>query len=238
MTQRCTIVFVLGLVVLIAAPATFAPVFAQDAAQGDPETAKQELPRGWYARITTDMGEIVIRLLPEQAPQSVAHFAALAEGRLSWIDPFTGTETEGHYYDGVVIHKVELAQRFETGDHTGTGRGSPPLYVAPEGGGPVNFHRGNVVGMTRADLGKISAVQFFVAVTPQPWLTGRHPCFGEIVSGKEVAFEIATVPHDSAGKPSKPIHIQEIRIFKVGEIGPLPEPEPYTPEVQKFGPKE
>jgi peptidyl-prolyl cis-trans isomerase A (cyclophilin A) len=232
MTRRLNI----GVALLIAA-AVLTPIVAQDAAQGDLKTAPQDLPRGWYARITTDMGEIVVRLLPEQAPQSVAHFVALAEGRLGWIDPFTGSETEGNYYDGVVIHKVELAQRFETGDRTGTGRGSPPLYVPPEGGGPVNFHQGNVVGMTRAPLGKISAVQFFVTVTPQPWLTGRHPCFGEVVSGEEVAFEITAVPRDSAGKPRDPIHVQKIRIFKVGEVGPLPEPVPYTPEVEQFGPR-
>jgi peptidyl-prolyl cis-trans isomerase A (cyclophilin A) len=238
MTRRLAIGLAFRLVALIAAVVILVPVFAQDATPGGDEAATPDLRRGWYARITTDLGEIVVRLLPEQAPQSVAHFAALAEGRLSWIDPFTGNETGGHYYDGVVVHKVELAQRFETGDRTGTGRGSPPLYVPAEGGGPINFHQGNVVGMTRAPLGRISAVQFFVTVTPQPWLTGRHPCFGEVVSGREVAFEITAVPHDSAGKPKKPVHIQEIRIFKVGEVGPLPEPVPYTPKVEQLGRKD
>ena len=208
------------------------------AAAPEDAAVPEDLPRGWYARIETSMGTLIVHLLPEQAPQSVAHFAALAEGRLPWIDPFTGEETTGRYYDGVIIHKVESAKRFETGDHTGTGRGAPPFYVPPEGGGPVNFHQGNVVGMTRAPLGKISGAQFFVAVTPQPWLTGRHPCFGELVSGAEVAFDITTVRANSAGKPVEPVTISEIRLFKVGKVGPLPEPEPYTPPPQKFGPNE
>jgi hypothetical protein len=42
------------------------------------------VPQGWYARLDTDKGPIVAKLLPDQAPQSVAHFAALAQGRLEW----------------------------------------------------------------------------------------------------------------------------------------------------------
>lgn len=210
------------------------------AAAAPPEgsVVPEDLPRGWYARIETSKGTLIVRLLPEQAPQSVAHFAALAEGRMPWIDPFTGEETTGPYYDGVIVHKVTSAKRFETGDRTGTGRGAPPIYVPPEGFGPVNFYQGNVVGMTRAPLGKISAAQFFVAVTPEPYLTGKHPCFGELISGAEIAFDITTVRADAGGKPVDPITIEEIRIFSVGEVGPLPEPVPYTPPPQDFGRKD
>ena len=55
----------------------------------DSDTNKQDylsqlrLDEGWYARLETDRGMILIRLLPDQAPQSVAHFAALAEGKLA-----------------------------------------------------------------------------------------------------------------------------------------------------------
>ena len=223
--------------VLVLLLTCFAPAFAAAAAAAD-AAVPEDLPRGWYARIETSKGTMIVRLLPEQAPQSVAHFAALAEGRLAWVDPFTGEEKTEPYYDGLIIHKVESAERFETGDPTGTGRGSAPFYVPPEGGGPVNFFRGNVVGMTRAPLGKTSGAQFFVAVTPQPWLTGKHPCFGELVAGQEIAFEITTVPADEAGKPKDTITIDRIRLFKVGEIGPLPEPVPYTPPPQRFGPSE
>ena len=42
----------------------------------------EELAPGWYARIDTSMGRIVVQLLPEQAPQAVAQFVALARGEV------------------------------------------------------------------------------------------------------------------------------------------------------------
>ena len=99
------------------------PVFCEDGGVDAPGLDVDGLPVGWYAVIDTSLGRILARLLPEQAPQAVAHFAALAEGRLEWNDPFTGKPRRDPYYDGVVIHRVAAGQRFEAGDPTGTSRG-------------------------------------------------------------------------------------------------------------------
>ncbi len=195
------------------------------------------LPQGWYARISTSFGDIVARLLPEQAPQSVAHFAALAEGKLAWTDPFTGETRKDPYYDGTKVHLVEAAQRFEAGDRTGTGRGAPTYYVPPEGKGPVNFSRPGRLGMTRASLGRVSGVQFFATAASQPFLNGHHPCFGEVVSGREVIEAISTVKSFANGKPLDPPEIRNVRIFKVGEPPPLPDPVLYRPTPPEFGRK-
>jgi len=195
------------------------------------------LRHGWYARIETTKGRILARLLPEQAPQSVAHFAALADGRLDWVDVVSGETMSGHYYDGVPVYRAEAGARFETGDRTGTGRGSPLIYVAPEGTGPVNFHRAGRLGMTRSAGGRISAVQFFVTSAPQPWLTLRHPCFGEVIEGQETVFNISQVKTYSNGKPVDPITIDRIRIFKVGDPPALPEPVSYHPKPVKIAPR-
>ena len=195
------------------------------------------LPDGWYARIDTSMGTILARLLPEQAPQSVAHFAALAQGRLPWIDPLTGTTKQGHYYDGLLVHKAEAAQRFETGDPTATGRGAPLFYVPIEGVGPINFHQPWRLGMTRSSQGKISGVLFFVTVSSLPHLSGRHPCFGEVVSGKKVVRSICSVKTLSDGKPLEPIVVERLRVLKAGEPPPLPDPVPYRPPASEFGPR-
>jgi peptidyl-prolyl cis-trans isomerase A (cyclophilin A) len=196
------------------------------------------LDDGWYARVRTSVGEIVFRLLPEQAPQSVAHFTALAEGRLEWIDPFTGLPSTDPYYDGVIVHKVRAGQRFEAGDRTGTGRGAAPFHVPEEGKSPITFDRPGRVGMTRASLGRISGAQFFMTTAPQPFLNRRHPCFGVIVRGADVVEAISSVPAGSAGKPRDPIVIETIRILAVGEPAPLPEPVRYEPTPRKFGPSE
>ncbi len=196
------------------------------------------LPEGWYARIETSLGTIVARLLPDQAPQSVAHFAALAEGRLEWIDPLTGVTKKGNYYDGLKVHLALAEQRFEVGDPTETGRGAPLIYVPPEGKGPVNFDAAGRLGMTRSSLGRISGVLFFVTAAPLPFLTGAHPCFGEVAVGRDVVRAICGVKTSPRGKPLDPVVLKKVRLEKVGDPKPLPDPVPFTPKPMAFGPRE
>ncbi len=188
------------------------------------------LAPGWYARLDTSAGEIVARLLPEQAPQSVAHFVALARGTMDWIDPFTGESVRRPYYDGLEVHKVKAAERFEVGDPTGTGRGAVPVYVPPEEAfGPVDFSKGGRLGMTRATLGRVSGSLFFVTASPQPWLSGRHPCFGVVVSGEDVVWRITSVKAHPSGRPIEPVVLRHVEIFSAGDPAPLPQPQTYVP---------
>ena len=177
---------------------------------------------GHYALIETDLGRVVARLLPQQAPQSVAHFAALAKGELAWTDP-SGEEKKFPYYDGIPIHNVRAGLLFEAGDWTGTGRGAPPLYAPDEGHGPYNFSQAGRLGMVRSN-GRPSAVQFFVTYAANPKLNRVFPCFGEVVEGKETIFQISQQKAYTNGKPVDEIRINSIRIFEVGDPGPLPEP--------------
>jgi len=196
------------------------------------------LPQGWYATIETSLGVIVARLFPEQAPQAVAHFAALAEGRLEWVDPLTGVTNRGNYYDGLEVHLAVAGQRFEAGDPTGTGRGAPPFWIPLEVNGPIKFDAPWRLGMTRASLGRISGVLFFVTATGLSALDRGHPCFGEVVSGREVVSAICNVKTGPRGNPLEAVVIRRIRIQKVGDPPPLPEPVRFTPKPPEFGLKE
>jgi len=201
-------------------------------------TLPANLPQGWYATIETSLGTIVARLFPEQAPQAVAHFAALAEGRLEWVDPLTGTTKKGNYYDGIKVHLAAAGQRFEAGDPTGTGRGAPPIWVPRETRGPMNFDAPWRLGMTRASGGRVSGVLFFVTAAGLSFLNGDHPCFGEVVAGRDVVISICSVKTGPGGKPIDPVVIERIRIHSVGDPIPLPEPVRYTPPRHTFGLKE
>ena len=192
------------------------------------------LPEGWYAILETDAGNITVRLLPEQAPQSVAHVAAFAEGRLPWIDPFTGESVRRPLYDGLTIHRVVAAERFELGDPTATGRGGPPVWVPREGEGRFNFSKGYRMGLTRAAQGKVNGAVFFVTAGPAPWLDGRHPCIGEVVAGREVVDRICAVKTRGDGQPIEPLTVRRVTIRAIGAPPPIPEPVPYTPVIPKF----
>ena len=194
----------------------------------------EHAPEGWYARIETSMGVIIAKLLPEQAPQAVAHFAQLARGELPWTDLLTGETRKGRFYDGSQVHRAVAGMRFEAGDPTGTGRGGPAIYIPEEGLGPVNFDTAGRLGMTRAPGHRISAYQFFVTASAQPFLTGRHPCFGVVVSGRDVVMAISGVKTYSNGRPIDPVTIESVRIFAVGDPAPLPKPEPYHPSQRQI----
>jgi peptidylprolyl isomerase len=193
-----------------------------------------DLDEGWYARIETSKGRVVARLLPEQAPQAVAHFAGLAQATLPWTNMITGEIMTTHYYDGMLIHTVVAGRLFETGDAGSIGGVMPLLYVPDEGFGPLDFSRSYMMGMTRMGGGRISAVKFFVTAAGQPWLSGQNPCFGQVVEGKEVVFNISQVRSYSNRRPIEDIFIEKIRIFKVGDPPPLPEPVPFKPTRKKL----
>ena len=206
--------------------------FVQVSQAGDGEPGPDET--GWYARIITSRGTIVARLLPEQAPQSVAYFVALARGELVWNDPFTGEPKKEPYYDGIKIHKAEAGQRFEAGDPTGSSQGYAPFYLPHEGFGPINFSGGGRLGNTRGGGGLISGSMFFVSAEGMSWLNGRHPCFGIVVSDLELVRQICAVKTDSIGRPLEPIIIETVEIFSVGDPDPVPEPVVFEPQRPVF----
>lgn len=192
-------------------------------ADGDP------LPTGWYARIDTTLGDVVVELLPEQAPQAVAHVAAMAQGRMEYFDVVTGEAKKERYYDGIAVHRAVAGQRFEFGDPTGTGRGSPRLFVPLEQG-PVNFTKPGRVGLTRDGFGRISAVQLFITESGLPWLNSKHTCLGRVVDGLDAVQRISRVKTYSNERPIEPPLIERVEIFSVGDPPPLPEPRRHAPE--------
>jgi peptidyl-prolyl cis-trans isomerase A (cyclophilin A) len=194
----------------------------------------QGRPQGWYAVVDTSLGSFTFRLLPEQAPQSVADFVAFAEGKMEFVDPYTGAKKKARYYDGVAVHKAVYGQRFEAGDPTGTGHGMPPVWVPAEPG-PINFSRPYRVGMTSASMKRISGVLFFVSIVAEPYLNASHNCFGEIVEGRDVVEKICNVKTDEKGAPLTPVVMRHVTIEKSGDPAPLPEPIPYTPPVPVMG---
>ncbi len=191
-------------------------------------------PQGWYAVVDTTMGSFTFKLLLEQAPQTVAHFTAYAQGRMEFVDPYTGNKKKVPYYDGIAVHKTVFAQRFEAGDPTGTGHGMPPVWV-PYEPGPVNFNNPYRVGMTGATMRRISGVVFFVSIVSEPYLNTKHNCFGEIVEGRDVVEKICGVRTNDRGVPLEPVVINKVTIVKSGNPPPLPEPVHYDPPVPVFG---
>jgi peptidyl-prolyl cis-trans isomerase A (cyclophilin A) len=189
---------------------------------------KADRPQGWYAVFETTLGSFTVRLFPEQAPQTVAHFAAFAEGRMEWVDIATGDKKKQPFYDGLAIHRVAVGQRFEAGDPTGTSHGAPLVYV-PREPGPKDFTHPFRVGMTSSSMQRISGVLFFVSMVAEPYLNASHNCFGEVVEGREVVDSICAVRTNSDRVPVTPVIIRHVTIVRSGDPPALAEPVRYRP---------
>ncbi|MCO5267636.1 MAG: peptidylprolyl isomerase [Brumimicrobium sp.] len=161
----------------------------------------KKLPAGLYAEINTNKGQILIHLLDDKAPMTVANFVGLAEGNLNVL----GKQITKPYYDGVTFHRVIKDFMIQGGDPTATGGGDPGYKFYDEADNGVIHERG-VLSMANAGP-NTNGSQFFITHVETPWLNGKHTVFGKVLEGMDVVDAI------QQGDTMKTVKI--IRIGKV-----------------------
>jgi len=149
------------------------------------EIGAQNLGDGLFAQITTNRGDIVVRLEYQRAPLTVCNFVALAEGAM---DNAKGRR----YYDGLIFHRVISrangdGQDFmiQGGCPQGTGRGGPGYSFPDEIDPSLKHDKPGVLSMANAGPGT-NGSQFFITIVPTPHLDGRHTVFGYVVQGQSI----------------------------------------------------
>ena len=75
------------------------------------------------ATLHTNVGDIVLLLFPDHAPETVSNFVGLAEGTKEWRDPASGEKKNAPLYDGTIFHRVIDGFMIQGGDPLGSGRG-------------------------------------------------------------------------------------------------------------------
>jgi peptidyl-prolyl cis-trans isomerase A (cyclophilin A) len=143
-----------------------------------------------YATFQTSLGSILVKLLPEKAPKTVANFVELAEGTKEWKDPRSGKAVKGPLYDGTVFHRVIKDFMIQGGDPLGTGTGGPGYRFEDEIGPDNLFNRPGLLAMANAGP-NTNGSQFFITEVPTPHLNRGHTIFGEVVKGQELIAKIA-----------------------------------------------
>eukprot|EP00948_MAST-09A_sp_MAST-9A-sp1_P001514 g1514.t1 len=170
----------------------------QEAEANRGKGVSHSLPR--KAIIRTTMGDMELKLFPDEAPKTVENFVTHAKNR---------------YYDNVIFHRVIKTFMIQTGDPKGNGTGGESIW-----GGTFEdeFHsirrhdKAGIVSMANAGPGT-NGSQFFITCIPTPWLNDKHTVFAQVVHGLPVVKKIENVPTDKVDKPLDPIHILNIDVF-------------------------
>jgi cyclophilin family peptidyl-prolyl cis-trans isomerase/HEAT repeat protein len=135
-------------------------------------TLVKSIGRNQKVLIKTTKGEIVLRLLVEDAPGSVANFTDLVKKK---------------YFDGRYVHRVVPNFVIQTGCNRGDGYGSEDYSIRSEFS-RVKYKTGSV-GM--ASAGKdTEGTQWFITHSPTPHLDGGYSIFAETIKGMDVVDAI------------------------------------------------
>ncbi len=181
--------------------ATFPPIQAQGSGQ-------------LYARFVTSMGNIVIALEEERAPNTVKNFVGLATGTQEWTDPSTREAKQGvPLYNGTIFHRVIPDFMIQGGDPTGTGRGNPGYRFADEFHPELRHTGAGILSMANSGPNS-NGCQFFITERATPHLDNRHSVFGHVVAGGELVAKIARVPRGPGDRPSKDVVLERVEIFR------------------------
>jgi len=147
-----------------------------------------------HARIETTMGNITIALDPAM-PVTAGNFESLVR--------------KG-FYNGLIFHRVIDGFMIQGGDPAGTGGGGPGYVIKDEFTANNQNNRGTIA-MANAGPGT-GGSQFFINLADNNFLDEKHPVFGKVVDGMDVADRIAKVPTNGEAGGNRPL--QNITIIR------------------------
>jgi len=167
-----------------------------------------------YARFVTSLGNIVVHLEEQRAPNTVKNFVGLATGTQEWADPKSGESKRGiPLYSGTIFHRVIADFMIQGGDPLGSGRGNPGYRFADEFH-PELRHTGPGI-LSMANSGPNSnGSQFFITEKATPWLDNKHSVFGKTVVGADLIPKITRVEKSAGDRPVTDIVLSQIEIFR------------------------
>ncbi len=180
----------------------------------------------------TNMGDISIKLFPEQAPKTVENFT---------------THAKNGYYNGLIFHRVIKDFMIQGGDPTGTGMGGESIWGSPfkdefhpdlhnlrgalsmANAGPgtngsqffivqADSVPANMIGQMK-QLGEenfpADTIEDYEKLGGTPWLDFRHSVFGQVFEGMDVVDAIANVKTGAQDKPVEDVIITTIEIREI-----------------------
>jgi peptidyl-prolyl cis-trans isomerase A (cyclophilin A) len=160
-------------------------------------------------RVSTNMGDFVVEVMPDRAPLTVANFLRYVK--------------EG-YYSGTLIHRVVANFVIQGGGHAASDLKLKAVHdpVNNESGSGLQNKRGTV-GLARGESAHSGNAQFYVNLVDNPDLDPLptrwgYAVFGRVVQGMEVVDRIGVTPTGASGPfksdtPIKPVIITKMEVL-------------------------
>lgn len=147
--------------------------------------------------LQTNLGDITIKLLPEEAPTMARNFVELSKD---------------DKYDGTIFHRVIEGFMIQGGDWenaNGTGGNSYIGELLEDEFSQNLSHVRGVVSM--ANRGPdTNGSQFFIVQQDASFLDGRHSIFGQVIEGMETVDRIAGVTTGPNDAPIERVTILDV----------------------------
>jgi len=203
------------LLVLLAGCATKAPVAPQATQPSQPvvqgktwsaePTMQIDPQKPYHAIIHTNLGDISVKLFPQDAPKTVNNFIFLAHNQ---------------FYDGLKFHRVLKTFMIQTGDPKGNGSGGPGYKFNDELSSKHTYAAG-VVAMANSGP-NTNGSQFFIGSGSDVASLNQNPdytIFGQVDGGMEVVDKIASVKvgPSSSGEVSTPLELVTMKSVEILE---------------------
>lgn len=173
---------------------------SEDSTKGNTKIMKEQTQT---VVLETNLGNIEIALLLDQAPKTSANFIKLAK--------------DG-FYDNTKFHRVIKGFMIQGGDPYSKGEDTS---VYGTGGPGYKFaDEPNDAPMVRGMLAMANSgpntngSQFFIITAPEgtPWLIGRHTVFGQVIAGMDVVDKIESSKTDARDLPIAPVVVLKVTV--------------------------
>ena len=148
------------------------------------------------AEFNTNKGSFKIELFGDKSPLTVGNFIKLVD--------------KG-FYNGLIFHRIIPNFMIQGGCPHGTGRGGPGYTIKDEFHPDLKHDSKGILSMANAGP-NTGGSQFFITVTPTPWLDKHHSVFGKVTEGIDIVEAISKVEKDRMDKPLQDVIINSITI--------------------------
>ena len=185
-------------------------------------------------KITTNKGDITVKLFPKYAPLAVENFL---------------THAKDGYYNGLLFHRVINNFMVQTGDPKGDGTGGESIWKGKDtskdsGAGfeneysPYLYNLRGALAMANSGP-NTNGSQFYINQNKEDWSSklpterfpskiieayknggnptldgGNYTVFGQVIDGMDVVDKIAEVETDDKDKPKEDVKIEKMEIVK------------------------